>query len=168
MKLSDNHRRIIRNSGLEYMETDPYSELQPGDMGTVKTLDDAGGLHISWDRGGSLALIYKADRCNCLMKREQMDALFKQLAIMPFESYGKMKTWIEQRLRPAFPAMSFDDDTEGRLGVHLNVNAFGIKNAKIGMEYRTDEKGHLFIEKCGWIKDVPAKESINKAQKSKR
>ena len=76
---------------LEYMEPDPYSKLKPGDMGTVQMIDDAGGLHISWDCGGSLALIYKVDRCNCLMKREQMDALFNHLLIMPSDNCEKMK-----------------------------------------------------------------------------
>lgn len=83
---------------LEHMEPDPYSKLKPGDTGTVLMIDDAGGLHISWDRGGSLALIYKVDRCNCLMKREQMDALFNHLFIMPFENCEKMKSWIEKKL----------------------------------------------------------------------
>ena len=136
---------------LEYMEPDPYSKLKPGDMGTVQMIDDAGGLHISWDCGGSLALIYKVDRCNCLMKREQMDALFNHLFIMPFENCEKMKSWIEKKLRPAFPAMSFDNGTKGKLEVSLNVNAFEMKSLKIGIEYQTDEKGHLFIKKCGWI-----------------
>ena len=26
-----------------------------------------------------------------------------------------------------------------------------MKSLKIGIEYQTDEKGHLFIKKCGWI-----------------
>lgn len=153
---------------LEYMEPDPYSKLKPGDMGTVQMIDDAGGLHISWDCGGSLALIYKVDRCNCLMKREQMDALFNHLFILPFENCEKMKSWIEKKLRPAFPAMSFDNGTKGKLEVSLNVNAFEMKSLKIGIEYQTDEKGHLFIKKCGWIQDAPAKDKINKAQKTKR
>lgn len=153
---------------LEYMESDPYSKLKPGDLGTVKMIDDAGGVHISWDCGGSLAMIYKVDRCICLMKSGQMDSLFNNLFIMPFENYEKMKAWIEEKLKPAFPAMSFDNDTKGKLEVSLNVNVFGIKCAKIGIEYQTDEKGHLFIEKCGWTQDASVKDKIKKAQKPKR
>lgn len=153
---------------LDYMEADPYSKLKPGDMGTVRMLDDAGGLHISWDRGGSLALIYQVDRCSCLMKKEQKDAFFNHLFIMPFESREKMKSWIEKKLRPVFPAMTFENATKDRLEVNLNVNAFEMKSPQIGIEYQTDENGHLFIKKCGWTQDDPLKDKINKTQKSKR
>lgn len=152
---------------LEYMEPDPYSKLQPGDLGTIKVIDDAGSLHISWDRGGSLAMLYKVDRCKCLMKKEQMDALFNNLFIMPFENYEKMKAWIEEKLKPAFPAMNFEHDMKGKVEVSLNVAAFGIKRAKIGIEYQSDEKGHLFIKKCGWV-EAPAKDKIDKVPKPKR
>lgn len=33
---------------------DPYSKLEAGDKGTVKFVDDAGTVHISWDKGSSL------------------------------------------------------------------------------------------------------------------
>lgn len=153
---------------LDYMEADPYSKLEPGDMGTVRMLDDAGGLHISWDRGGSLALLYKVDRCSCLMKKEQMDAFFNHLFIMPFESCEKMKAWIEKKLRPVFPAMTFENDTKDRLEVNLNVDAFEMKSPQIGIEYQIDENGHLFIKKSGWRQDDPTKDKINKTEKPKR
>ena len=40
---------------------DPYSKLLPGDRGTVKHVDDGGTIHMSWDRGGSLGLVYGED-----------------------------------------------------------------------------------------------------------
>lgn len=33
---------------------DPYSKLEAGDKGTVKFVDDAGTVHIAWDKGSSL------------------------------------------------------------------------------------------------------------------
>jgi len=36
---------------------DPFSKLKPGDQGTVKFVDDAGGIHIDWDGGSSLAAV---------------------------------------------------------------------------------------------------------------
>ncbi len=42
--------------------TDPYSRLVPGDRGTVKSVDDTGTIHVSWDRGGSLGILYGIDR----------------------------------------------------------------------------------------------------------
>ncbi len=76
---------------LEEIVSDPDSKLKPDDLGTVLELDDSGGLHIAWDRVGSLALVYGEDRCECLMKSEQMDRLFDQLFIMPFENIERLK-----------------------------------------------------------------------------
>lgn len=137
-------------------------------MGTVSIIDDTGSIHVSWDRGSSLALIYKEDRCKCLMKSEQMDTLFSNLFVMPFESIEKLKTWLEEKLRPAFPAMSFDNDRKDELEIELHVNAFQMKKAKIGIKYQTDDKGHLFIEKCGWTQEPPGRKEVNKKVEHKR
>ena len=40
---------------------DPYTKLRPGDKGIVDHVDDAGGIHISWDRGEGLAAIWGQD-----------------------------------------------------------------------------------------------------------
>lgn len=40
---------------------DPYTKLQPGDEGTVQMVDDAGTIHVSWDAGSSLGLVYGED-----------------------------------------------------------------------------------------------------------
>ena len=42
---------------------DPYSHLVPGDRGTVKRVDDIGTIHVSWDRGSSLGVVYGVDYC---------------------------------------------------------------------------------------------------------
>lgn len=42
---------------------DPYTNLKPGDKGTVKFVDDIGTIHISWDRGSSLGVVYGEDEC---------------------------------------------------------------------------------------------------------
>ena len=36
---------------------DPYTNLKPGDIGTVIGVDDAGQIMMRWDKGGSLSLI---------------------------------------------------------------------------------------------------------------
>lgn len=41
--------------------TDPYTHLVPGDMGTVRFVDDAGQIHISWDNHSSIAMIPGVD-----------------------------------------------------------------------------------------------------------
>ena len=40
---------------------DPYAKLQPGDQGTVVTVDDIGTVHIDWDNGSGLGAAYGAD-----------------------------------------------------------------------------------------------------------
>lgn len=42
---------------------DPYSKLLPGDKGTVRCVDDIGTIHVNWDRGSSLGIVYGVDCC---------------------------------------------------------------------------------------------------------
>lgn len=153
---------------LDYMGPDPYSKLKPGDLGTVMMLDDAGGLHVSWDCGSSLALIYKEDFFTCVMKNEQMETIFLYVTVMPFESIEKLRVWLEEKLKPAFPEMGFDKDTKGELEVGLHVNAFQMKNNKIEIKYKTDDRGRLYIKKCGWVQELPEKNKVAKMAEHKR
>jgi hypothetical protein len=41
---------------LVYTE-DPYTELLPGDQGTVRGVDDIGNILIQWDNGSTLSMI---------------------------------------------------------------------------------------------------------------
>ena len=45
---------------------DPYTQLLPGDMGTVVYVDDIATIHVAWDKGGSLGLAYGEDACRRL------------------------------------------------------------------------------------------------------
>lgn len=42
--------------------TDPYTELKPGDLGTVDFVDDMGTIHITWDNGSQLGLVPGEDQ----------------------------------------------------------------------------------------------------------
>ncbi|MGF7142393.1 hypothetical protein HNQ56_000811 [Anaerotaenia torta] len=42
---------------------DPYTNLQPGDKGTVTSVDDIGTIHVKWDRGSSLGVVFGEDSC---------------------------------------------------------------------------------------------------------
>jgi len=43
---------------------DPYnSKLAPGCRGTVDHVDDIGTIHVSWDCGSSLGIVYGEDSC---------------------------------------------------------------------------------------------------------
>lgn len=41
---------------------DPYRTMPPGLKGTVQMVDDAGGIHVNWDNGSTLAAIHGFDR----------------------------------------------------------------------------------------------------------
>lgn len=46
---------------------DPYDEkLFPGSTGTVISVDDIGTIHVQWDCGSSLGIVYGADQCKLL------------------------------------------------------------------------------------------------------
>ncbi len=40
---------------------DSWSKLKPGDEGTVTAVDDIGTIHVSWDCGSSLGVVYGED-----------------------------------------------------------------------------------------------------------
>lgn len=42
---------------------DPYTKLQPGARGTVTSVDDIGTIHVNWDCGSSLGVVYGEDLC---------------------------------------------------------------------------------------------------------
>ena len=46
---------------------DPYNiQLTPGATGSVVSVDDMGTIHVQWDCGASLGVIYGVDRCKLL------------------------------------------------------------------------------------------------------
>lgn len=43
---------------------DPYNtKLVPGSKGTVQGVDDMGTIHVRWDCGSSLGVVYGEDSC---------------------------------------------------------------------------------------------------------
>lgn len=46
------------------MMSDPYNtRLFPGEKGTVMHVDDIGTIHVKWDCGSSLGVVYGEDAC---------------------------------------------------------------------------------------------------------
>ena len=45
---------------LEYMD-DPYAPPM-GTKGTITSIDDIGQIHVDWENGSSLALVYGVDK----------------------------------------------------------------------------------------------------------
>ena len=51
---------------LVYMN-DPYNvRLTPGCLGTVKSVDDIGKIHVAWDCGSSLGIVLGEDKCRAV------------------------------------------------------------------------------------------------------
>lgn len=48
---------------------DPHTRLEPGATGTVEFVDDAGTVHVAWDNGATLGLIFNVDRWQALHPR---------------------------------------------------------------------------------------------------
>ena len=42
---------------------DGYRKLLPGEKGTVIGVDDIGTIHVNWDSGSSLGVVYGEDHC---------------------------------------------------------------------------------------------------------
>ncbi len=42
---------------------DPYRDMPPGLKGVVTGVDDTGSIHVNWENGSSLAVVYGEDEC---------------------------------------------------------------------------------------------------------
>lgn len=42
---------------------DRYRKMEPGLRGTVRIVDDTGTIHVDWDNGSSLGIVFGEDMC---------------------------------------------------------------------------------------------------------
>ena len=152
--ISNAERIVLRNMyppgcrvELEDMEADPYVKLSPGDLGTVKFVDDAGQIHVSWDCGHSLAMVFGVDHCRCIMREEHLQEILQRVQAMPFESLEKMELYITEKLSGAFPKISFQEKEEQEVLADMGVAAFMKKGLGVAIQYETDSQQHIFIKK---------------------
>ena len=50
--------------------SDPYTNLRLGDCGTVTLVDDIGTIHVNWDCGSSLGVVFGEDECRRIGENE--------------------------------------------------------------------------------------------------
>ncbi len=50
--------------------SDPYTNLRHGDRGTVTMVDDIGTIHVNWDRGSTLGVVFGEDECRRIEENE--------------------------------------------------------------------------------------------------
>ena len=132
---------------LEDMEANPYVKLSPGDLGTVQFVDDAGQIHVSWDCGHSLAMVFGVDHCKCVMREERLQEILQRVQAMPFENLEKMELYIREKLSEAFPKISFQEKEGQEVFVDMGVAAFMKKGLGVAIQYETDSQQHIFIKK---------------------
>ena len=52
---------------------DPYRDLEAGTLGTVMHVDDIGTIHVAWDCGSSLGVVFGEDSCTRIDKEIDHD-----------------------------------------------------------------------------------------------
>lgn len=151
--ISNAERIVLRNMyppgcrvELDEMEADPYVKLNPGDLGTVQFVDDAGQIHVSWDCGHSLAMVFGVDHCRCVMREEHLQEILKKIQVMPFENLEKMKMYITGKLSGVFPKISFQEKEGQEIIADMGVEAFMRKNTKISVQYIKDVRNRIYIK----------------------
>ena len=152
--ISNAERIVLRNMyppgcrvELEDMEADPYVKLSPGDLGTVQFVDDAGQIHVSWDCGHSLAMVFGVDHCRCIMREERLQEILQRIQAMPFENLEKMERYVMEKLSGAFPKLSFQEKEGHEVLVDMGVDAFMKKGIGVEIQYEADSRQHIFIKK---------------------
>ena len=50
--------------------SDPYTNLRQGDRGTVTMVDEIGTVHVNWDRGSTLGVVFGEDECRRIEENE--------------------------------------------------------------------------------------------------
>ena len=62
--------------------TDPYTSLTRGDTGTVSFVDSLGTLHVKWDNGSTLGLVFGEDTWTVIeTAHEEVTKLSHEIAI---------------------------------------------------------------------------------------
>ena len=63
-ELANLRRRYPKGSRVKLVRmNDQYRDLKAGSTGTVTHVDDIGTIHIAWDCGSTLGVIYGVDSC---------------------------------------------------------------------------------------------------------
>ena len=73
-KLADLRRRYYSGCRVKLIcMNDPYRDLEAGTLGTVMHVDDIGTIHVAWDCGSSLGVVFGEDSCTRIDKEIDHD-----------------------------------------------------------------------------------------------
>lgn len=101
---------------------DPYRDMPAGTRGTVTAVDDTGTIHVHWDNGCSLGVVYDEDFC-------------RKLDTVKVICYNDEEVWDcrEDAMEYYMRAMA------GSEGSEQNRYAKLVSELAMGMEVCTDE-----------------------------
>ncbi len=142
---------------------DPYREMPPGLKGTVEGVDDSGSIHVHWDNGSHLAVVYKEDECRKLYGKEEVDALFGKIVGCRFESYGDMEQWFCMKLGDTPPKLSIVEcdginaeiengmtEVDYSTDCTFGENVFGMEYADFTINYILDNEKRMYVTYAEW------------------
>lgn len=136
---------------LDYLVSDPFSKVILGDLGTVREIDDAGVIHVLWDNGERVGIVYQEDKCQCIMTETQMDGFLQGLRNTKFRNIEELQNCLEDNLLSVFPKIYFRLPVNNKLPVGLCVDVFGMERAKIVVQYSSGNDGHLFVKEANLV-----------------
>ena len=139
-----------------------------GDLGTVLAVDDTGILRIAWDilDGRSVYLHLDVDACQCIMRKQQIDKLLKDLCQIPFQNISRLEDWIALILEPAFPYVSiYRNKVKKNIFVDLGVTAFDKEKAILEIRYKVGKHSKLSVVSAK-IKDLEKKSGFWRNKKT--
>lgn len=103
---------------------DPYRHLPAGLQGTVNCVDDTGTVHVDWDNGSHLGVVYGEDSC-------------RKLEMVKTICYGKELVWSSREEAELFflKAMAGSEGAEQHRYMKVYMELLH------GLDVCTDEEG---------------------------
>ncbi len=101
---------------------DPYTKIPEGTKGTVMCVDDTATIHVKWDNGSSLGIVYGEDSC-------------RKLDNVKTICYGKEQIWDfrTDAIRHFKEGIASSEGSEQDRYVKI------VTELELGMEVATDE-----------------------------
>jgi len=85
---------------------DSYTNLKPGEHGTVDFVDDTGTVFVNWDNGSTLGAVYGVDEIKLLTKTEVIKKQCKKVAATGRTNMFDVKAAFEIALEMGFDELA--------------------------------------------------------------